>query len=157
MAKKTEIDYSKTNIHPWRKIFQLLKIYKKSAVLMLVFVILLSILDVTYPLLNQYAILHYIELKEFETVPVYITVYVVFALVYGLIVTGFIYFGCNIQYGIAYELRKEAFIKLQLLSFSYYDDTPQGWIMARVTSDSRKISYILSFGFVDLLWSALLS
>ena len=156
MAKKTEIDYSKTNIHPWRKIFQLLKIYKKSAVLMLVFVILLSILDVTYPLLNQYAILHYIELKEFETVPVYITVYVVFALVYGLIVTGFIYFGCNIQYGIAYELRKEAFIKLQLLSFSYYDDTPQGWIMARVTSDSRKISYILSFGFVDLLWSALL-
>ena len=42
------------------------------------------------------------------------------------------------------EIRKQAFDKLQKLSFSYYDTTSSGWIMARMTSDARKLASIIS-------------
>ncbi|MBQ9124435.1 MAG: ABC transporter ATP-binding protein [Acholeplasmatales bacterium] len=46
-------------------------------------------------------------------------------------------------------------MKLQHLSFSYFDQTAQGWIMARLTSDARRLSEIISWGVVDLLWGIL--
>ena len=46
-------------------------------------------------------------------------------------------------------------INLQILPFAYYDKTPAGWIMARLTSDSRKLATIISWGLVDLLWGLL--
>ncbi|MFA5720611.1 MAG: ABC transporter ATP-binding protein, partial [Acholeplasmataceae bacterium] len=42
---------------------------------------------------------------------------------------------------------------LQRLPFSYFDKTPHGWIMARMTSDSRRLANIISWGLVDFLWS----
>jgi len=52
-----------------------------------------------------------------------------------------------------YQLRKKAFENLQKLSLDYYDKTPQGWIMARMTSDSRRLAEIISWGLVDVFWS----
>jgi ATP-binding cassette subfamily B protein len=43
---------------------------------------------------------------------------------------------------------------LQELPFSYYDKTPAGWIMARLTSDSRRLAGIISWGLVDLVWGS---
>ena len=57
-----------------------------------------------------------------------------------------------VEVEVAHELREEAFIKLQELPFSYYDKTAAGWIMARLTSDSRKLAEIISWGMVDFIW-----
>ena len=57
-----------------------------------------------------------------------------------------------VEVEVAHELREEAFIKLQELPFSYYDKTAAGWIMARLTSDSRKLAEIISWGIVDFVW-----
>jgi ATP-binding cassette subfamily B protein len=71
-------------------------------------------------------------------------------MVFGFIVSaGFL--GERVQY----DLRKRMFNHLQDLSFSYFDRTPLGWIMARVTSDSGKIAGTITWGLVDLTWSIL--
>ena len=62
----------------------------------------------------------------------------------------------KIEANVNYLLRKEAFRTLQRLPFSYYDKTPQGWIMARMTSDSKRLANIISWGIVDVIWSLLL-
>ena len=54
-----------------------------------------------------------------------------------------------------YDLRKTMFGRLQELSLAYYDRTPVGWIMARATSDSRRVSELVSFGFMDMFWGAM--
>ena len=41
---------------------------------------------------------------------------------------------------VQYDLRKKMFEHLQELSFSYFDRTPVGWIMSRVTSDSHRLA-----------------
>ena len=53
---------------------------------------------------------------------------------------------------IQYDLRKKMFARLQDLSFSYYDRTPVGWIMSRVTSDSQRIAELVSWGLLDTSW-----
>jgi ATP-binding cassette subfamily B protein len=58
--------------------------------------------------------------------------------------------------GVAYDLRRSAFAKLQELSFSYYDHRPVGWMMARLTSDCDRISSMLPWTLLDLVWGSLL-
>jgi ATP-binding cassette subfamily B protein len=48
-----------------------------------------------------------------------------------------------------YDLRGKMFRHLQRLPLSYYDRTPVGWIMARVTSDSGRISYLVTQSLID--------
>ncbi len=41
-------------------------------------------------------------------------------------------------------LRRDAFKKIQELTFSYYDKTPSGWLIARLQNDASKIGEVLS-------------
>jgi ATP-binding cassette subfamily B protein len=66
-------------------------------------------------------------------------------------------FGCIYLVGILgerirYDLRKKMFEHLQELSFSYFDRTPVGWIMSRVTSDSDRIAELVTWGLLDVTW-----
>ncbi len=67
-------------------------------------------------------------------------------------VFGFIYLAGILGERIHYDLRKNMFDHLQELSFSYFDRTPVGWIMSRVTSDSGKISELVTWGLLDVTW-----
>jgi ATP-binding cassette subfamily B protein len=54
---------------------------------------------------------------------------------------------------VQYDLRRKMFDHLQSLSFSYFDRTPVGWIMARVTSDSGRIAGLITWGLIDVCWA----
>ncbi len=54
---------------------------------------------------------------------------------------------------IQYDLRQRMFDHLQELSFSYYDRTPVGWIMSRVTSDTGRIAELVTWGLLDVTWA----
>jgi len=58
----------------------------------------------------------------------------------------------RIEMDFSYDVRNKAFRKLQELSFTYYDKTPLGWIMARMTSDIGRLAEILSWSLMDLVW-----
>lgn len=150
-----DLDYSKGNVKPWNYIIKIVLEKKSEAILLVLSVLLLAAADLTYPLLNQYAIEYFIEKKDFTNAVAFIIFYFIFAAIYGLIVSLFILAANKIEIRVAYTLREQSFKKLQELPFSYFDITPQGWIMARVTSDSRKLSIILSWGFIDFFWGFL--
>lgn len=152
-----EHDYTKEKFSfgIWKKIIKLVIKRKKHVVFLLVFVIGLAVLDIVYPLMNTYAIRNYFsDDPDFSTVPIFIVGYVGIAAGYLITVWGFIRTAGRVEVEIGYELRGEAFRKLQELPFSYYDRTPAGWIMARLTSDSRRLAGIISWGLVDLVWGS---
>ncbi|MFA5283039.1 MAG: ABC transporter ATP-binding protein [Bacilli bacterium] len=51
------------------------------------------------------------------------------------------------------SLRRDAFIKIQELPFSYFDRTPSGWLIARMQNDTADIGDILSWGLVTAIWA----
>ncbi len=65
---------------------------------------------------------------------------------------GFIFLAGVLGERIRYDLRKKLFNHLQDLSFSYFDRTPVGWIMARVTSDTDRIAELATWGLLDITW-----
>jgi ATP-binding cassette subfamily B protein len=70
-------------------------------------------------------------------------------------VFGFIYLAGILGERLQYDLRQKMFDHLQELSFSYFDRTPVGWIMSRVTSDSSHIADLVTWGLVDVTWGAM--
>jgi ATP-binding cassette subfamily B protein len=70
-------------------------------------------------------------------------------------VFGFIYLAGGLGQRVRYELRQKIFNHLQTLSFSYFDRTPVGWIMSRVTSDTERMSELVTWGMLDITWSVM--
>ena len=66
---------------------------------------------------------------------------------------GFIYLVGIMAERVRYDLRKSMFNHLQELSLSYFSQTPVGWIMSRLTSDTERLSDLLSWGILDMTWA----
>lgn len=77
------------------------------------------------------------------------------ALLQAVTVFAFIYLAGVLGERVQYDMRRKAFNHLQELSFSYFDRTPVGWIMSRVTSDSERIAQLVTWGIVDSTWAML--
>ncbi len=79
-----------------------------------------------------------------------VTRYGVLILVESVAVFVFIFLSGRLGDRIRYDLRKKMFEHLQKLSFSYFDRTPVGWIMSRVTSDSGRMAELVTWGLLDV-------
>ncbi len=154
--EEEEYHNSKFDIKIWFKIFSYIKPFKKHVIIGVSAAIVLAATDTAYPLINKYAIDEIIQTGSLEKLPFFIGLYIILMVTIGSMVYTFIMHAGQIQQKLSFSLRKDAFKKLQELPFSYYDKTPVGWIMARMTSDSRKLSDILSWGLIDLSWGMLM-
>jgi ATP-binding cassette subfamily B protein len=76
-------------------------------------------------------------------------------LVQAALVFTFIFLAGTLGQMIRYDLRKKMFEHLQTLSFAYFDRTPVGWIMSRVTSDTERIAWLMTWGLLDMTWATM--
>ena len=90
-----------------------------------------------------------------EPLQAIMTQYGLLILVQSACVFGFIYMAGTLGERIRYDLRKQMFTHLQDLSLSYYNRTPVGWIMSRVTSDSERVAELVTWGFLDITWGVM--
>ncbi len=74
-------------------------------------------------------------------------------LIFACFVFMFIIAAGTLGHQVQYDLRKLMFERLQELQLSYYDRTPTGWIMSRVTSDASRVGDLVSWGFLDITWT----
>ncbi len=152
--EEEEYANSKFDLQVWIKIFKYIKPFKKFFIWGIVAAVVLSIIDGIWPQVGGYA-LRMAQSGSIDDLVPFIGVFFVIMLMIGSMVFLFIMMAGNVQRKLSYSLRKKAFENLQKLPFSYFDRTPVGWIMARMTSDSRNLSDILSWGMIDLTWGGL--
>ena len=155
MNEEIEYGNEKVSLAVWKKILKLVLKRKKNIIVMIISVLFLGVLDVINPfLLSKTIEVFFGENPNFDLKYLFISLFVCISLCYGIVIFLFIYMAGVVEVEVANEIRKEAFEKLQILPFSYYDKTQAGWIMARLTSDSRKLAEIISWGMVDIIWGA---
>ncbi|WP_323610681.1 ABC transporter ATP-binding protein [Erysipelothrix enhydrae] len=146
----------KLDVGLWKKILKMLLENKKNLFLALFFVLLEAVIGVILPVLNRYAIdVFYQGQGSTETILKFTLLYGGLVAVQAFLIYEFIYRSGLIEMDISYQIRQNVMEKLQTLPFSYYDKTPTGWIMARMTSDVSRLSEILSWSFNDLVWGFL--
>ena len=151
----TEQEYTKGfDLSLWRKLLGYASAFKKDLMLLAGVMTLVAAIDAVYPLLTRYAIDHFVTPGTTEGLGLFILVYVLLVTVQVVNIWIFIRTSGKVEVGLCYHIREKGFMNLQRLSFSYYDKTPVGWLMARMTSDIQRLSDILSWGFIDIAWGS---
>lgn len=136
-----------------KRIGGLLKPHWKWVVGFLLTIALTSALDAYFTYLNKQFIDQGITLKDSARVMYLATIYGGFILIQSAAVFTFIYLAGVLGERIQYDLRKLLFNHLQDLSLSYYAQNAVGRLIARVTSDTGRVSDLLTWGIVDSTWA----
>jgi len=157
----TEKEYGK-RFDPvvWKRIFSFARPLYPWMGFLAGLMITVALLDGVFPLLTRYAVDH-LAFREgtengFSAIGRFIALSAGLALLRGINVWGLIVVAGLIEVRLCHILRSRAFQQLQSLSFGYYDRTPAGWIMARMTSDAQRLSDVIAWGVVDMLWGAVM-
>ena len=130
--------------------------YKRLTFIALSFILLTTLVATAIPLLAQYYIDNYIT-KNIATAGLFIL-----AGYYGLfilrVVFTFIgeYYFSKVAHSIVRDLREESFANLQKLGMSYFDKTPVGSIVSRLTNDTQAVADMFGTIFSSFLNSVLM-
>lgn len=152
-----EEEYDKRlDLSLWRKVFRYALAYRRYLYPLVVIAMMTAGVDALFNLMTREVIDAVVTRgADVELMP--------FALLYcGLIVSLcscvwlFIILAGKIATGVSYDIRREGFARLQELSFSFYDRRPVGWLVARMTSDCQRLSSILAWGSLDIVWGCTL-
>jgi ATP-binding cassette, subfamily B, bacterial len=118
----------------------------------LVSIALVSVVDSYFTFLSKRIIDEGILAGDTEALIRIVVQYGIFIVIQAALVLGFIYFAGVLGERVQYDLRRRMVNHLQNLSLSYFNRMPVGWIMSRVTSDSRRVGELVSWGFLDITW-----
>lgn len=138
---------SKTFLRLMRYMFR----YKGLSVLALLFILLTSIVATAIPLLAQYYIDNYIT-KNIAKAGLYILI-IYFGLFILRVVFTFLgeFYFARVAHSIVRDLRNDSFKKLQKLGMSYFDKTPVGSVVSRLTNDTQAVADMFGTIFSSFL------
>jgi ATP-binding cassette subfamily B protein len=131
------------------------KPYWPRVVGFLLTIMLVSVVDSYFTFLSKRIVDEGILAGDKTALTHIVITYGLLIVVQAAAVLGFIYLVGILGHRIRYDLRQKMFNHLQELSFSYFDRTPVGWIMARVTSDSDRIAELVTWGLLDVTWATM--
>ena len=134
------------------RIFKFMKPHWGYMFIFLVAVILTSISDAYLTYLNKRIIDEGILSGSFSVLQSIIYQYGGIVVFEAFTVFTFVYVVGIVGEKVRYDLRQKMFNHLQSLSLSYYNQTPVGWIMSRVTNDTERVAELVTWGILDLTW-----
>lgn len=150
-----EQDYAAKRIDwgVWKRLYRYALQHKGLFITVIATLIFVALIDISYPLFTSFAIDHFVVPRSVDGLGRFAALYAAFILVQGSGVITFITCAGQLEMKIAYTIRQDAFLRLQELSFSFYDRTAVGYIMARMMSDISRLSDMVAWSLVDVLWS----
>ena len=114
-----------------------------------------SILDAVFTYLNKGIIDQGIIAQNHQALVRILSLYGGLILVQAGCVFSFIFLAGVLGERIQYDLRRSMFNHLQELSLAFYSQTSVGRLIARVTSDSGRVSDLVTWGLVDSTWAVM--
>ncbi len=143
---------ARMNLDLWKKLFGYARQYPKDLTWLGIFAFTTACAEVAYPLITRGVVDEVSAMGAQAVLMPWILAYVICTVGIALSIGGFIWMGGKIRTHVSHDIRRDGFANLQRLSFSFYDYRPVGWLMARMTSDCERLSNILAWGFLDLVW-----
>jgi len=155
--KYSEVEFSKRfDAALWRHLFRLLKPYWKTYLVVGCITAMLSGVDVLMPLAIRHAIDRGIAVKDMTEIYFASSVYILLIAMQSLLVWGFIRKSGKVGVRFVADLRRKLFTHLQTLSVSFFDETPAGWLLTRVMSDTQRVGETVTWAAVDFLWGIMM-
>lgn len=153
MAWEEQEFHRKIDFQIWRKLLRFAKPYRRLLVWLIIQMIFLGLFEAVVPLFSKYAIDSIVLTGRLERLIPFGLAAMAVIIIQALNVRFMILRAGKVESYLPYDIRRKGFEHLQDLSLSYFDVTPVGWLMARLTSDCRRLGQTMSWNVVDLFWS----
>ncbi len=149
-----EQEYNQSfDIRIWKRLLPFTAAFKWDFVGMFLFNSICALVDVVLPLFQRYAIGSFIQENTLAGLWPYVLTYLGVVLLQALSVVAFARNSMRIEMLMGRDMRDKLFHHLQTLSFSFYNVTPVGYLLARVMSDTNRIASMIAWNFTDILWA----
>ena len=137
----------------FKRIMGIIKPHWRWVLGFLITIGLVSSLDAYFTYLNKEIVDYGINLGDKAFLIKVAWIYGSLLLLQSIFVFTFIYLAGVLGERVQYDLRKLLFNHLQDLSLSYYAQNAVGRLIARVTSDTGRVSELVTWGIVDSVWA----
>ena len=155
MQFQEEQDYTKRfDAGIWVHLLKYAKPFYKHLFVVAAMMLVCAGMDVVFPLLTREAIDVYIANGQTEGLGWFVLKYASVVLIQVAAIFAFSFLAGRVEAGMCHRIRKLGFKRLQELPFAFYDRTPVGYLIARMTSDTQRLGDTIGWGLIDLLWSA---
>ena len=155
MSKRVYDDEQKPfSLKIWAKMLPFLKPYGGKILLIVLLMLFNAAVDISYPLFQGYAIDTFIIPQTVEGIWPFAILYFVILTLQSISTVLFCRLALRVEMYLGRDLKRSVFNHLQTLSFSYYNVTPVGTIVARTMSDTNKIGSMFAWSLVDIFWAA---
>jgi ATP-binding cassette subfamily B protein len=157
MSVIDERDFQKQKIKPetWKVILTFAGRYKKAYVGVLGGSAFAGIIDLGMSFMTMWAIDGFMVPGTTRNLPLFITVLILMQVLLCLTVLMIVRCSGYLDANLCADVRREAFHKLQTMSFSYFDKTAVGYLISRLTNDMSRIMELISWMSIDLGWSVM--
>lgn len=148
-----EEEYSKPfSLKVWASMLPFFKPYRKDMIGLTALMIGCAVFDTLLPLYQKFIIDKFIMPQQTKGLATVIAVGF-FAMLLSTVATLLLVrIAIAIETKFARDLKQTLFNHLQTLSLSYFNQTPVGYMIARVMSDTGRIGGLVAWGLVDVMW-----
>ena len=153
MHEQKEYRNTKVDLRVWKRLITYAMRRPQTVIRLMLTLLVVACVDLAYPQLTRFAIDYFITGKTTEGIGLFAAVYALVVILQGTGVFFFVRGAGKLEMDISYDIRQDAFSRLQQLSFSFYDTTSVGWLMARMGSDVSRLAEMIAWSLVDLCWS----
>lgn len=136
----------KNNANQWRvfkRLMSYLKPYKFLTALALGLLLLTTVVKSLIPLIASYFIDHFLTDMNQTAMLILVGYYLMYVLQTLIQYFGNFFFA-RVSYSIVRDIRRDAFANMEKLGMAYFDQTPAGSIVSRLTNDTEAVSDMFS-------------
>ncbi|MCF0120332.1 MAG: ATP-binding cassette domain-containing protein, partial [Oscillospiraceae bacterium] len=142
----------KLDLKLWLRLMPFFKKVKKELLASFVLLVISALTEAAYPLFTRFAVNNFVTPGVTRGIGVFAAVFALFIIAGGLSVTLYCRNSMIVELTIGKLLKRACFVHLQELPLSFYSKTPVGYLLARVMSDTDRISGMISWGLIHCLW-----
>ena len=145
---------SRLDVKLWGQVLRHALPYKKHMIALGCAAVVIAGCDASFALVTRWAIDDVSASPEVFRVWKYLASYLGLAAALSVGVWTFIRLAGSLSHHMSHDIRRDTFARLQELEFAYFDHRPTGWLISRLTSDCDKLSRIIAWSFLDLVWAS---
>ncbi|NLI22134.1 MAG: ABC transporter ATP-binding protein [Clostridiales bacterium] len=154
MQYNEEQDYTKRfDVGVWKKILRIAKPFHRHLIAIVALMSFTAVFDISFPLLNRQAIDRLAAGGTLAGLGGFIALYAGMIVGLSTCILVFINLSGAVEIGLCRLIRNIGFKRLQELPFSFYDKTPVGYLIARLTGDTQRLGDTVGWGLMDFMWS----
>jgi ATP-binding cassette subfamily B protein len=137
----------------WLKLFRRALRLKRYLTPLLISAVVVAMCDATFALVTRWVINGVVHDGRGAAFGHYVAGYLGVTLTLCAGVWVFINVAGQLSNRLGHDIRRDCFAKLQTLEFAYFDTRPVGWLITRLTSDCDRLSRIIAWGCLDIMWA----